>query len=39
MPHSRLNEDEVPRDLAAALDRTGLVVEVHLLPALRPTGS
>jgi hypothetical protein len=34
---SWLTEDEVPRDLVAALDRTGLVVEVHLLPALAPT--
>jgi hypothetical protein len=31
---SWLTDDEVPRDLVAALDRPGLVVEVHLLPAL-----
>ena len=31
---SWLTEDEVPRDLAAALGRPGLVVEVCLLPAL-----
>jgi hypothetical protein len=31
-----LAEEEVPRDLAAALGRPGLVVEVRLLPALRP---
>jgi hypothetical protein len=28
----------VPRDLPAALAHPGLVVEVHLLPALFPTG-
>ena len=32
-----LADDDVPRDLAAALDRPGLVVEVHLLPALSAT--
>lgn len=31
---SWLSEHEVPRDLPAALGRPGLVVEVHLLPAL-----
>ncbi len=31
---SWLTESEVPRDLPAALGRPGLVVEVHLLPAL-----
>ncbi len=31
-----LAEEEVPRHLAAALGRPGLVVEVRLLPALRP---
>jgi len=33
-----LSGHAVPRDLGAALDRPGLVVEVTLLPALRPTG-
>jgi hypothetical protein len=32
-----LTEDDVPRDLTAALARPGLVVEVRLLPALRPS--
>lgn len=34
---SWLTGDEVPRDLTAALARRDLVVEVHLLPALRPS--
>ena len=33
-----LCEEDVPRDLTAALARGGLVVEVRLLPALRPSG-
>jgi hypothetical protein len=32
-----LTGDQVPRDLTAALARPGLLVEVSLLPALRPS--